>query len=82
MHMFDSVSWGLLAVLTIGMAALFFLVFGIVWWISHRMHFNREDRIVALFCGSKNSLVHRTVLSKVLGSDQTRTGILLLPIVI
>lgn len=82
MHMFDSVSWGLLAVLTIGMAALFFLVFGIVRWISHRMHFNREDRIVALFCGSKKSLVHGTVMSKVLVSDHTLTGILLLPIMI
>lgn len=54
MHMFDTVSWPLLAALTAGMTALFFAVYGIVLAVSRRMRFSREDRIVALFCGSKN----------------------------
>lgn len=82
MHMFDTVSWSLLAALTAGMVALFFAVYGIVGLVSRRMRFSREDRIVALFCGSKKSLVHGTVMSKVLVADHTLTGILLLPIMI
>ena len=82
MHMFDTVSWPLLAALTAGMTALFFAVYGIVLAVSRRMRFNREDRIAALFCGSKKSLVHGTVMSKVLVADHTLTGILLLPIMI
>lgn len=82
MHMFDTVSWPLLGALTAGMAALFFAVYGIVRLVSRRMGFSRGDRIVALFCGSKKSLVHGTVMSRVLVADHTLTGILLLPIMI
>lgn len=81
-HMFDAVSWATLLWLILGMAALFFTVYGIVWWVSTKFKFNREDRITALFCGSKKSLVHGTVMSKVLVAEQTLTGILLLPIMI
>lgn len=82
LHMFDSVSWNLLVGLTGGMTVLFFAVYGVVWLLSYGLRFTREDRIVALFCGSKKSLVHGTVMSKVLVADQTLTGILLLPIMI
>ena len=82
LHMFDTVSWSLLAVLIVGMTALFFAVYGVVWLLSRWLRFSREDRIVALFCGSKKSLVHGTVMSKVLVADHTLTGVLLLPIMI
>ncbi len=81
-RMFESVSWPLLAALTAGMTALFFVVYGLVEVVCRRMRFDRPDRIVALFCGSKKSLVHGTVMSKVLVADHTLTGILLLPIMI
>ncbi|MCH5305927.1 MAG: bile acid:sodium symporter [Rikenella sp.] len=79
---FAAVSWPQLVGLAAGMTALFFVVYGIVSVVCRRLHFNREDRITALFCGSKKSLVHGTVMSKVLVADQTLTGILLLPIMI
>lgn len=80
--MFDSISLLLLLELILGMVALFFLVYGIIRWVSQWLRFSRGDRITALFCGSKKSLVHGTAMSKVLVADQTLTGILLLPIMI
>ena len=43
------------------------------------MKFNREDTITALFCGSKKSLVHGSVMSKVLFSNPAIIGVVLLP---
>ncbi|MDE6499324.1 MAG: bile acid:sodium symporter, partial [Rikenella sp.] len=76
------VSWTQLTILTLGMIVLFFAVYGLVELLCRRLRFDRGDRIVALFCGSKKSLVHGTVMSKVLVADHTLTGILLLPIMI
>lgn len=80
--MFESVSLGTLALLTLGMVGLFFLVYGITSWVCGLLKFNREDRIAVVFCGSKKSLVHGTVMSRVLVSDAASVGLLLLPIMI
>ncbi|CAN5732082.1 bile acid:sodium symporter [soil metagenome] len=64
------------------MVVFFFLVYGIIHGVSRLLGFNREDRITALFCGSKKSLVHGTVMSKVLFPDANVVGIILLPIML
>lgn len=64
------------------MMALFFLVYGLTYLASRLMGFNREDRITALFCGSKKSLVQGSVMAKVLFPDATGIGIILLPIML
>lgn len=79
---FQSVSTIELLVLTLAMAALFFAAYGIIYAISKFLHFDRQDRITALFCGSKKSLVHGTVMSKVIVSDPSLVSIILLPIMI
>lgn len=79
---FSSVSTWTLLVLTLGMTALFMICYYIILGICNIMKFNREDRIVALFCGSKKSLVHGTVMSKVIVSDPSLISIILLPIMI
>lgn len=81
-HMFSGYSLIDLITLGVAMLALFFLVFGITSGISRLLGFNREDRITAIFCGSKKSLVHGTVMSKVLFPDANMVGIILLPIMI
>jgi sodium/bile acid cotransporter 7 len=61
---------------------LFFVVyFCIVWW-AQQLGFNREDRITALFCGTKKSLVHGTVFSKILFPTSFPIGIILLPLML
>jgi sodium/bile acid cotransporter 7 len=68
--------------LGLGMVALYFLVFGVVWGLSRGLGFAREDRIVALFCGSKKSLVHGSVMASLLFPATAATGALLLPLML
>lgn len=79
---FDGIGWGDLGLLIVGMGLLFGIVYGIITLISGVIGFNREDKIVALFCGSKKSLVHGTVISKVLISDRAAVGVMILPIMV
>jgi sodium/bile acid cotransporter 7 len=79
-HMFSEFS--LLTIVTLGMLmlSLFAVVFLLVGFIASRLGFGREDRITALFCGSKKSLVQGAVMGKVLFPDQAILGIILLPL--
>ncbi|GAB2536110.1 bile acid:sodium symporter family protein [Spirosoma aerophilum] len=61
------------------MLGLFFLIFGFVHLVSRLLNFNREDRITALFCGSKKSLVQGSVMANVLFPGNI-AGVVLLPI--
>lgn len=68
--------------LSVGMVALYFLIFGLVWGLSGALSFSREDHIVALFCGSKKSLVHGSVMASLLFPATAATGALLLPLML
>jgi len=81
-HMFSSLGVAQLVVLGIAMVVLFFLAYYVIMLISKLLSFNRQDKITAIFCGSKKSLVHGTVMSKVLFSAGAPTGLLLLPLMI
>lgn len=73
-----SVIWILSAL----MLLLFVIVFYIVKAVCVFLKFNREDTITAVFCGSKKSLVHGSVMAAVLFGASTQAGIILLPIMI
>lgn len=81
-HLFEDLSVIELAGLAAGMMVLFFAVFFCVGLLSRLFRFSDEDRITVLFCGSKKSLVHGTVMSKVLFQHSTITGIILLPLML
>ncbi len=81
-QIFSLIGWQELFMLFLGMVALFFLMYGIISFASRLLHFNRADRITALFCGSKKSLVQGAVMSKVLFAGMASAGVLLLPILI
>jgi sodium/bile acid cotransporter 7 len=80
--MFATISIAEIILFMFMMMALFFLVFFIIRWICQRMHFTNEDTITAVFCGSKKSLVHGTVMARVLFANSTITGVLLLPLMV
>ena len=63
------------------MLGLFFLLYGFITVVCRLLHFNREDRITALFCGSKKSLVQGSVMATVLFPGSV-AGVVLLPIMI
>ncbi len=78
--MFDNLTLPELVLLGIAMLILFFIAYGITTLLCRILRFNREDTITVVFCGSKKSLVHGTVMSRVLFTNNTATGLLLLPL--
>jgi len=81
-NMFAGQSVWEIALLGIIMQALFFLVFGIMYFVSNLIGLNREDRITVLFCGSKKSLVQGAVMGKVLFPNPVMLGVVLLPLML
>ncbi|WP_262914595.1 bile acid:sodium symporter family protein [Pontibacter vulgaris] len=79
-NMFAAYTLRDIALLGAAMIVLFFLVYAIIYGFSKTLGFNRNDQITAIFCGSKKSLVHGTVMAKVLFPNPTTVGIMLLPI--
>jgi len=69
----------LLAVLAVAIL-IFWMVYYLIGFVAKRFHFSIEDRITAQFCGTKKSLVHGTVFSKILFQNASFLGIILLPI--
>ncbi|MCO6161634.1 bile acid:sodium symporter family protein [Flavobacterium sp. NRK F7] len=60
----------------------FILIFGCIGFVSKKLQFSKEDQITAQFCGTKKSLVHGTVFSKILFPSNVATGIILLPLMV
>lgn len=79
-NLFDQLSWASLIALAAGLLVIFYVMYGLISATSKALSFNREDRITALFCGSKKSLVHGTVMSSIIFSGVGNLGIILLPI--
>ena len=81
-RLFSGISTPDILMLGFCLTALFFLVMVLVFAAGRLLRLNRENQITALFCGSKKSLVHATVMSKVLFPDAAQAGLVLLPIMI
>lgn len=79
---FKQMKWMDIGLLLVVALLLFFTLYAIIFLVCRFLKFNREDRITALFCGSKKSLVHGTVFSKVLFSSTSFAGFMLLPLMI
>ncbi len=64
------------------MLFLFFLIWGIVEVLARILGFSWEDRVTALFCGSKKSLVQGVVIGKIIFPDPALFGLVLLPVML
>lgn len=82
LNIFSDFSISDLIYLTLAMCLLFFLSYAFIYAVSRFLKFDRDDTVTVLFCGSKKSLVHGTVMSRVLFQDSSLAGIILLPIMI
>jgi len=80
--MFSGYSWGDILLLGAAMLGLFLFMFTIIGFICKLFAFNREDRITALFCGSKKSLMQGSVMAKVLFPNSAASGVVLLSVMI
>lgn len=81
-NIFSSVSLLDLLPLVASVLLLFFTIFYLTGFLARKLDFNREDQITAQFCGTKKSLVHGTVFSKILFGQMASIGIILLPLML
>ena len=79
---FSSVGVFDVLVMALATVALFYFVYFINGLITKWLGFNAEDTITAQFCGTKKSLVHGTVFSKILFPASIPVGIILLPLML
>ncbi|MBU2997096.1 bile acid:sodium symporter [Cellulophaga baltica] len=79
---FSSVSVLDLLLLFISVIVLFSVLFFLTGFLAKRMKFNTEDQITAQFCGTKKSLVHGTVFSKIIFGNMASIGLILLPLML
>ncbi|MDF2157023.1 bile acid:sodium symporter family protein [Algoriphagus sp. CAU 1675] len=79
---FSPYSLSTLLQVALTMLSLFLLIWFLISLVSRLLKFPIEDRITALFCGSKKSLVHGVVIGKVIFPDPTILGFVLLPVML
>jgi sodium/bile acid cotransporter 7 len=65
-----------------GMVGLYLVVCALIWALSRALNLSRADQIVAVFCGSKKSLVHGSVMASLLFPASAATGLILLPLML
>jgi sodium/bile acid cotransporter 7 len=69
----------LIAVLSVG---LFWLVFSLLQAACRALGFAREDRIAAVFCGSKKSLAAGVPMARIMFSGDPMLGLILAPLMV
>jgi len=79
---FGVVSVSDLVLFFVGVIMLFTIVYWLTGFLAKKLHLNKQDRIAAQFCGTKKSLVHGTVFSKILFGNLSTLGIVLLPLML
>jgi sodium/bile acid cotransporter 7 len=63
-------------------AALFAVVMLLTAWAGRALRFTREDRLAAMFCGSKKTLASGVPMAKLIFGAHPGLGLILLPIMI
>jgi solute carrier family 10 (sodium/bile acid cotransporter), member 7 len=66
----------------VGALLLFFVVMGIAEWISKLAGLRVEDRIAAVFCGSKKTIASGVPMAQLILAADPRLGVILLPLMI
>ena len=77
-----NIEWIDLLKMAVIVLILFFIVFFGLAFLSKFIGLNTEDKIAAQFCGTKKSLVHGSVMVRVLFGSAANSGLLLLPIML
>lgn len=66
----------------LGAALLFYLVFFVVEGLCKLLKFDTEDRIAAVFCGSKKSIASGVPMAQLIFAGNPHIGLILLPLLI
>ncbi|MFT4832291.1 MAG: sodium/bile acid cotransporter 7 [Psychroserpens sp.] len=81
-NLFSGMQLKVLLLLYTAILALFLLVILLLNLVSKKLGFTTEDRVTALFCGSKKSLVHGSVMVKIMFGHSINASIYILPVMI
>ncbi|MGY5355917.1 bile acid:sodium symporter [Wenyingzhuangia sp. IMCC45467] len=79
-NMFKGVSLVGLLMLFITVLCLFWLVIGVIYFISLKLKLSLADRITATFCGTKKSLVHASAMIHIIFANNSSASLYLLPV--
>lgn len=81
-NIFETVEWQDLLKMALIVLTLFFVVFFSLAGVGNLVKLNTEDKIAAQFCGTKKSLVHGSVMVRVIFGSTANSGLILLPIML
>ena len=81
-HIWSGHSSGQIWFVLIISIALFVFAMGVMAVVSGVLHFTREDKIAAMFCGSKKTLASGVPMAKLIFGAHPGLGLILLPIMI
>lgn len=81
-NIFATISWGEILKMAMIVIILFFLVYYGTLLASKALRLNTRDTITAQFCGTKKSLVHGSVMVRVIFGSTANSGLILLPIML
>ena len=79
---FNSIGLVDMLILALAVVVLFWVVYYIIKYVCFQFNINREDSIAIQFCGSKKSLIHASVMSKIMFANLPFVGIMLLPVML
>jgi len=82
LNIFSNFNLKTIGLLLLAVLFLFILIYLFSSLSARLLGFNKADTTTLLFCGSKKSLVHGTVFSKVLFAHSASAGVFLVPIMI
>lgn len=80
--LFSNMGIDVILILIIALLLLFLLINGFIYLLIRKAKLGKPDLITALFCGSTKSLMHGTVMAKVIFGAAGAGGVILLPILI
>lgn len=79
---FNSIGLIDMMILAAAVITLFWVVYYSIMYFCKILNVNREDAIAIQFCGSKKSLIHGSVMSKIMFANLPFIGIMLLPLML
>lgn len=79
-NMFADVSAWQIASLLVIVLCLFWIIIGIVYYVSLKLKLTMTDRITATFCGTKKSLVHGSAMVNIIFGNSISASLYLLPV--
>ena len=81
-NMFANISWLHLFFLIATVFCLFWSLMGIIYFVANKLKLSVADRITAMFCGSKKSLVHGSAMVTIIFGNSISASLYLLPVML